>query len=53
MNQPNEMPALDGSFPRKGLGNPMHQSSFLNEALRTIFTRHSTRRFKDEPIDPE
>lgn len=52
MNQPDETPTLDGSFPRKGLGNPPHRDSFPNEALRTIFTRRSIRRFRDEPIDP-
>ena len=53
MNQPNETPTLDGTFPRKGLGNPEHLDSFPNEMLEAIFSRHSIRRFTDEPIAPE
>ena len=53
MNQPNELPTLDGTFPRKGLGNPEHLDSFSNETLETIFSRRTIRRFTDEPIDPE
>lgn len=53
MNQPNEEPTLDGTLPRKGLGNPVHLDSFPNETLETIFSRRSIRRFKPDPIDPE
>lgn len=53
MNQPNETPTLDGTFPRKGLGNPDHLDSFPNETLETIFSRRTIRRFADEPIAPE
>lgn len=53
VNQPNETPTLDGTFPRKGLGNPDHLDSFPNETLETIFSRRTIRRFTDEPIAPE
>lgn len=53
MNQPNETSTLDGSFPRKGLGNPNHLDSFPNGTLETIFSQRYIRRFTDEPIAPE
>lgn len=53
MNQPDEMPTLDGTFPRKGLGNPEHKRRLPNQTLETIFSRRSIRRFKPDPIDPE
>ena len=41
MNQPNETPTLDGTFPRKGLGNPEHLDSFPNEMLEAIRKRYA------------
>lgn len=52
MNQPGEAPTLDGTFPRKGLGNPDHLDSFPNRTIEDIFARRSIRRFKPGPIDP-
>ena len=49
MNQPNEQPTLDGTFPRKGLGNPEHLDSFPNGTLEAIFSRRTVRRFTGKP----
>lgn len=52
MNQPNETPTLDGSFPRKGIGNPAFTEEYANDTLRTLFERRTIRRYTDEPVDP-
>ena len=36
MNQPNETPTLDGSFPRRGIGNPAFTEEYANDTLRTL-----------------
>lgn len=53
MNQPHETPTLDGTFPRKGIGNPPHCANAPEGALRAIFDRHTVRRFTEEPVAPE
>lgn len=52
MNQPNEIPTLDGSFPRKGIGNPVFTEEYANDTLRTLFERRTIRRYTDESVDP-
>lgn len=52
MNQPDEVPTLDGSFPRKGIGNPAYTEDYANETLRTLFERRTIRRYTDEAVDP-
>lgn len=52
MNQPDEKPTLDGSFPRKGIGNPAFTKDAPNETLRTLLGRHTIRRYTDELVDP-
>lgn len=52
MNQPNETSTLDGSFPRKGIGNPALTEEYANDTLRTLFERRTIRRYTDEPVDP-
>ena len=52
MNQPNEVPTLDGSFPRKGVGNPAFTEEYANDTLRTLFERRTIRRYTDRPVDP-
>lgn len=44
MNQPNETPTLDGSFPRRGIGNPAFTEEYANDTLRTLFERRTIRR---------
>lgn len=53
MNQPDEIPTLDGIFPRKGIGNPPATESYANDTLCTLFERHTIRRYTDEPVAPE
>lgn len=53
MNQPNETPTLDGTFPRKGVGNPPATEAFANETLRTLFEMRTIRRYTGEPVAPE
>ena len=53
MNQPHETPTLDGTFPRRGVGNPPHCNEPANETLRTLFEKHTIRRFTDQPVAPE
>lgn len=52
MNQPNETPTLDESFPRKGIGNPTFTEKYANDTLRTLFERRTIRRYTDESVDP-
>ena len=52
MNQPNEVPTLDGSFPRRGIGNPAFTEEYANDTLRTLFERRTIRRYTDESVDP-
>ncbi len=52
MNQPDEVPTLDGGFPRKGIGNPNYTEDYANETLRTLFERRTIRRYIDEVVDP-
>lgn len=52
MNQPNETPTLDGSFPRRGIGNPAFTEEYANDTLRTLFERRTIRRYTDEPVGP-
>lgn len=52
MNQPGEVPTLTGEFPRRGLGNPPFTESYANETLRTLFEKHTIRRFRSKPVDP-
>lgn len=42
----------DGTRTREGLGNPPQSEGYANETLRTIFERHTIRRYTDECVDP-
>lgn len=53
MNQPNEKPTLDGTFPIRGLGNPPYTTEYPNDTLRTLFEKHTIRRYLDKPVEPE
>ncbi len=53
MNQPDETPTLDGTFPRKGVGNPPGADASANEVLRALFERCSIRRYTDDSVAPE
>lgn len=53
MNQPHEKSTLDGTFPRKGIGNPPLTTAYPNETLCTLFEKHTVRRFLDRPVEAE
>lgn len=53
MNQPDELPTLDGTFPRCGLGNPPSTTAYPNDTIKTLFEKHTVRRFLDKAVEPE